>query len=71
VWHEHGWGYRFARSVCAACPLLTQCVKQLPKQTGRTVIKNDYEAEYQAVRAQAQTPAYAAVRRQHKAIERK
>lgn len=71
VWHDHGWGYRFARSVCAACPLLAQCVKQLPKQTGRTVIKNDYEAEYKAVRAQAQTPAYAAVRRQHKAIERK
>jgi transposase len=71
VWHDHGWGYRFHRATCAACPLLAQCVKQLPQQTGRTVIKNDYEAEYCAVRAKAQTPAYAEVRRQHKAIERK
>lgn len=42
---------------------------QSPK--GRTVTKNDYEAEYRAAQAKAQTPAYAAVRRQHPAIERK
>jgi hypothetical protein len=70
-WRDHGWAYRFARSTCAACPLLAQCVKQLPQRTGRTVSKNDYEAEYAAVHATAQTPAYAAVRRHHKAIERK
>jgi IS5 family transposase len=35
------------------------------------VVKNDYEAEYAAARAKAQTQAYAAVRRQHSAIERK
>ena len=33
--------------------------------------ENDYEAEYRAAQAQAQTPAYAQVRREHPAIERK
>lgn len=71
VWHDHGWCYHFRRAVCAACPLLDQCLHNLPEQTGRTVNKNDYEAEYRAVQAQAQTPAYAAVRRRHRAVERK
>ncbi len=70
-WTDHGWAYRFARPTCAACPLLAQCVRQLPQQTGRTVIKNDYEAEYRAAQAQAQTARYAEVRRRHRAIERK
>jgi IS5 family transposase len=38
---------------------------------GRTVTKNDYEAEYAAATAKARTPTYAKVRRQHSAIERK
>jgi hypothetical protein len=38
---------------------------------GRTVTKNDYEAEYTAAQAQAKTPAYAEVRQRHPAIERK
>jgi len=42
-----------------------------PAAKSRTVIKNDYEAEYARARAQARTPEYAAVRRQHPAIERK
>jgi transposase len=70
-WTQHGWAYRFDRATCAACPLLTQCVRHLPQSCGRTVIKNDYEAEYRAAQAQAQTPAYAEVRRRHRAIERK
>ena len=35
------------------------------------VVKNDYQAEYAAAQAKAQTPEYAAVRRRHPAIERK
>ena len=37
----------------------------------RTVIKNDYEAEYSAAQAKAHTAEYAEVRRQHPAVERK
>jgi hypothetical protein len=37
----HAWAYRFARSACAACPLLAQCMRHLPKSAGRTVGKND------------------------------
>jgi transposase len=71
-WGNHGWDYRFARATCAACPLLAHCMPSLPQKTGRTVIKNDYEAEYQAARAKAQTPEYAEVRRRHRSIiERK
>jgi transposase len=68
---DSGWNYRFVRTQCAACPLLKQCMARLPKITGRTVIKNDYEAEYRAVRAKAGTAAYEAVRRMHPKVERK
>lgn len=70
-WRDSGWSYRFARSTCAACPLQARCLPRLPQTTGRVVIKNDYEKEYQAVRAKAETAAYQAVRREHSAIERK
>ena len=33
--------------------------------------KNDFEAEYQRARERAKTEAYAAVRREHPAVERK
>jgi IS5 family transposase len=68
---DTGWKYYFKREVCAACPLQAQCLARLPKATGRTVIKNDYVAEYAAARQKATTPTYAAVRRQHPHIERK
>jgi transposase len=70
-WRDHAWDYRFDRKTCARCPLLAHCLEKLPQQTGRTVHKNDYEAEYEAVRAKAQTPEYAAVRQKHRIIERK
>jgi transposase len=71
VWTGMGWQFYFPRSTCAACPLQSQCVSVLPKGKGRGVLKNDYEADFQAARAKAQTPAYAQVRREHPAIERK
>ena len=65
--------FRFKRSQCADCPLLAQCKTELnPKSPfGRSVTKNDYEAEYERARAKSQTPEYEAVRRRHPAIERK
>lgn len=72
--HAHaaeGWQFRFARETCAGCPLRPRCVPKLPKTTGRTVFKSDYEKEIQAARAKAKTPAYAQVRSEHSAIERK
>jgi transposase len=68
--HDTGWKFRFAEACCAACPLRSQCVTK-PHAKRRAVIKNDYEAEYRAAQAQAQTPAYTQVRREHPAIERK
>lgn len=69
--YAHGWRFHFRRRQCAACPLRTQCMAQLPRKHGRDVLKNDYEAEYLAARARAQGPEYAAVRSQHPKIERK
>jgi hypothetical protein len=64
--------FRFTRATCDACPLLAQCVAN-PKQGafGRSVRKNDYEMEYQRARDRAKTQEYAAVRREHPAVERK
>lgn len=66
-----GWKFTFKRSQCQPCPLLEKCMAKLPSNHGRTVIKNDYEAEYQAARELAQTPAYAQVRQEHPKVERK
>jgi transposase len=69
--HDSGWKYRFGKRQCAGCPLREQCLENPQSAKGRTVTKNDYEAEYAAAQAQARTPAYARVRREHPAIERK
>jgi len=63
--------YRFAAEVCRACPLLTHCMKKAPKQHGRTVCKTDYQPEHDRARQKATTSQYAAVRREHPAVERK
>jgi IS5 family transposase len=67
---DTGRRFRFARKQCAECPRRSECLSN-PKARGRTVSKNDYEAEYQAAQAKAQTEAYAATRKEHPAIERK
>jgi transposase len=66
----HGWRFAFSFCQCRGCPVRAQCVKP-NTQRGRTVIKSDYEAQYQAARQRAQTAAYHAVRREHPRIERK
>jgi hypothetical protein len=68
---DTAWKFSFRRSQCQPCPLLDKCMAKLPSNHGRTVNKNDYEAEYLAARALAETDAYAAVRQTHPKIERK
>jgi transposase len=65
-----GTKFRFRLTQCRHCPLRGACLAT-PTTQRRSVIKNDYEAEYRAARAKAQTPAYAEVRKEHPAIERK
>jgi transposase len=67
---KHGVRFFFPEATCSDCPLRSQCLAQ-PTTQRRSVAKNIYEAEYRAARAKAQTEAYAEVRRQHPAIERK
>ena len=68
----HATIFRFTRTTCDACPLRQQCVaKPGSGLFGRSVSKNDYEAEYQRARERAKTDAFVAVRREHPAIERK
>ena len=43
-----GWKFVFARRQCAGCPLHARCSQHLPQKKGRSVIKNDYQAEYDA-----------------------
>jgi len=66
----HGWQFRFRSAQCQACPLRAQCLSPTTPR-GRTVIKNDYEAQYRTARERAQTDDYRQVRRQHPRIERK
>jgi transposase len=68
---DTGWKYTFSRRTCAQCPLQGQCLEALPQHKGRTVTKNDYQADYEAARQRATTEAYHAVRRQHPRVERK
>jgi len=68
--HGTGVKFRFSKKQCGGCVLRAQCLSN-PQARSRTVIKNDYEAEYRRARAKAQTPEYAAVRKEHPAIERK
>jgi hypothetical protein len=56
--HDTGWIYRFRHTQCVGCPLQGKCTKRLPKAHGRSVLKNDYAAEYAAARAKAQTPEF-------------
>jgi transposase len=68
--NDTGVKFRFAPRQCGGCALREQCLSN-PQAKSRTVIKNDYEAEYRRAQAQAQTPQYANVRQEHPAIERK
>ena len=67
-----GMMYRFTRSQCESCPLVAKCVSRPESGAiGRTVRKNEYEAEYDRARERAATEEYASISRKHPAIERK
>lgn len=66
-----GWTYRFAKTVCASCRFLAQCLGKRPLKNGRTVTKSRFDETYQRVRERAKTPEYAAIRREHPKVERK
>jgi IS5 family transposase len=55
---------------CYPCPLRAQGL-QPDTPGGRSVNKNDYEAQYRAAQQRAQTAAYPEVRREHPRSERK
>jgi transposase len=63
--------YRFTAETCQGCPLLNACMANAPKKFGRSVRKNDYQAEYDRVRQKATTDRYAEVRKEHPKVERK
>jgi transposase len=69
--HDTGYRYTFKNRQCAACPLRAECMENPTSKRGRVVIKNDYEAEYLKVEANAKTPEYEQTRRTHPKIERK
>lgn len=69
---ENGKIFRFKRQQCDNCPLVQQCMRKPGTGLfGRSVQKNDYQAEYDRAREKAVTEEYKAVRREHPAIERK
>jgi hypothetical protein len=65
-----GWRFSFAPAQCQPCPLRAQCL-QPSTQRGRSVTKNDYEAQSPAAQRRAQTAEDRAVRREHPRMERK
>ena len=67
---DTGYKYIFSAGKCRGCPLREKCLQNPASKQGRTVIKNDYEMEYERVRAKVGTPAYQETRRDHPQIER-
>lgn len=65
--------FRFSKSSCATCPLLSACMPKARDEIrqGRQVTKNDYEAQYESIRRKSTTAEYQEVRRRHPRIERK
>jgi transposase len=68
--NDTGVKFRFSKKQCGGCALRDKCLAD-PKTRSRTVVKNDYEAEYKAANAKAQTLEYVKIRKEHPAIERK
>jgi transposase len=69
--HPTATQFIFKAESCAACPLREQCLQNPTSKSGRTVVKNDYQAEYDKVQEKAKTPEYEQIRRVHPKIERK
>jgi transposase len=68
---KNGCRYTFKPKQCAGCTMREECLLKPQGKKGRSVTKNDYEAEYRKVQEKAATPEYAQTRRVHPKIERK
>lgn len=67
---DHGWQFRFSPKQCRECPLRARCLTPGARR-GRTVSKNDFQAQYRAAQQRATTDEYNQIRKEHPAIERK
>jgi len=63
--------FRFKGKQCRSCPWREQCLEHPLSKHGRTVQKNDYQAEYDKLVAKTKTPEYQETRRVHPKVERK
>jgi len=62
--------YRFTKQTCAACPLSDKCLSRQETALGRSARKNHYAPEYDRLRQRAETPEYAAIKKEHPNVER-
>ncbi len=69
--HDTAHKYFFSAGQCRGCPLRDQCLQNPDSPKGRSVMKNDYDADYAKVRAKVGTPEYRATRSTHAKVERK
>jgi Transposase DDE domain len=69
--HDTGYKYIFSDTQCRQCPLRRECLENPDSGSGRHVVKNEYEAEYQKVRAKVGSAAYQETRSTHAKVERK
>ncbi len=63
--------YHFKPTQCVGCPMRAECVQKPEGPGGRSVIKNEHEAEYTKAKAKTKTQEYAQTRKVHPRIERK
>lgn len=68
---DTGTEYTFKSRYCNPCPLRQQCMENPQGKNARRIAINDYESEYQRVKAKVQTPEYRQTRRVHRKVERK
>jgi hypothetical protein len=68
---DEGYKYHFKAKQCAGCLLRWECLHKPESGGGRSVIKNEHEAEYAKAQAKTKTAEYAATRKMHPRIERK
>ncbi len=55
---DTGRRFQFVRSQRKECPLHGQCMERLPARHGCTVVKDDYQAEFDWLKVQVQTGQY-------------
>ena len=68
---DEGYKYHFKPKQCVSCTLRGECLQKPEGRSGRSVIKNEHEAEYAKAHAKTRTAEYAATRKMHPRIERK